>query len=418
MAIIRPRHGIKSLWDTYKNRIYAKGEILVESPESGVGTGHVNVKFGDGVTDYENLPYAIEAPISECIENSEKPLTSGAGYELLQIVNTNYLPLIGGTMGGEIHSCSILPKTKDTYGLGNMDKPYTNVMSKWFNIVKNGTQYASSGVATEGTTDVSGIGILTVGNATPSGTEGNAKGFVRLYGEGSAYTQLTSGNNGTVNNGLILPATGGTLALTSDLTSALANYLPKTGGAVAGKITSESFVTDSTKSIAPSNASYNTAQFVANADHNTDDTKRAGYGFHNVGKNGAFLYLDTDGTLKLISSSGTTHTLARLTDTVAVANKLSATGHSLLNHKYLLLGDSATSSYIRSGSRGNPDNYGITFGNPYGEVLYLEDDGSGTKTTALYPALDNKTSLGYASIDIKIFIRRPVFLLPQIETRK
>ena len=82
MGIIRPRHGIKSLWDTYKNRVYAQGEMLVESPESGVGTGHVNVKFGDGVTNYENLPYAIEAPISECVEGSEKPLTSGAGYNL------------------------------------------------------------------------------------------------------------------------------------------------------------------------------------------------------------------------------------------------------------------------------------------------------------------------------------------------
>lgn len=80
--IIRPRHGIKSLWNTYKSRIYKLGEMLVESPDSGVGSGHVNIKFGDGVTDYENLPYAVEAPISQVIEGSEKPFTSGGAYAL------------------------------------------------------------------------------------------------------------------------------------------------------------------------------------------------------------------------------------------------------------------------------------------------------------------------------------------------
>ena len=89
MAVIKPRRGIKSLWDTYKNRVYKEGEMLVESPESGVGTGAVNVKFGDGVTNYANLPYAIQAPISECVNGSDKPLTSGAGYNLKkQIDNT------------------------------------------------------------------------------------------------------------------------------------------------------------------------------------------------------------------------------------------------------------------------------------------------------------------------------------------
>lgn len=79
--IIRPRRGIKSLWDAYKDKIYKTGEMLVESPESGVGTGPVNVKFGDGMTPYYALPYAIEAPINQAIEGSTKPITSGAVYE-------------------------------------------------------------------------------------------------------------------------------------------------------------------------------------------------------------------------------------------------------------------------------------------------------------------------------------------------
>lgn len=88
--IIRPRRGIKSLWDAYKDKIYKTGEMLVESPESGVGTGPVNVKFGDGMTPYYALPYAIEAPINQAIEGSTKPITSGAVYEQNKNLNNNY----------------------------------------------------------------------------------------------------------------------------------------------------------------------------------------------------------------------------------------------------------------------------------------------------------------------------------------
>ena len=79
--IIRPRRGIKSLWDNFKGRIYKQGEMLVESPETGVGTGPVNIKFGDGVTDYEHLPYAVMAPVDEVVSGSKAPITSGAVAE-------------------------------------------------------------------------------------------------------------------------------------------------------------------------------------------------------------------------------------------------------------------------------------------------------------------------------------------------
>jgi hypothetical protein len=88
--IIRPRRGIKSLWDAYKNKVYKSGEMLVESPESGVGSGPVNVKFGDGITPYYLLPYAIEAPINQAIEGSTKPITSGAVYEQNKKLNNNF----------------------------------------------------------------------------------------------------------------------------------------------------------------------------------------------------------------------------------------------------------------------------------------------------------------------------------------
>lgn len=78
--IIRPRRGIKSLWQQYKSRIYKQGEMLVESPETGVGTGPVDVKFGDGVTDYEHLPYAVLAPIDGVKKGEQRPITSNGVF--------------------------------------------------------------------------------------------------------------------------------------------------------------------------------------------------------------------------------------------------------------------------------------------------------------------------------------------------
>lgn len=46
------------------------------------------------------------------------------------------------------------------------------------------------------------------------------------------------------------------------------------------------------------------AQFVAESQNKADSTSRAGYGFHNDGITGGFLYLDNDHRLKFIDSRG------------------------------------------------------------------------------------------------------------------
>ena len=52
---------------------------------------------------------------------------------------------------------------------------------------------------------------------------------------------------------------------------------------------------------------YFTGQFVSNAETQINPNARAGYGFHNHGNNGIFLYLDIDGTLKYIDVGGVIH---------------------------------------------------------------------------------------------------------------
>ena len=57
-AKIRPRRGTASQWRT-ANTVLAEGEIGIEVPDGGVGKGLVKIKFGDGVTAWNNLPYGV-----------------------------------------------------------------------------------------------------------------------------------------------------------------------------------------------------------------------------------------------------------------------------------------------------------------------------------------------------------------------
>lgn len=60
-ALIKPRRGKATDW-TNENPILAEGEIAVEAPNEGVGTGLSRIKIGDGVTAWNDLPYAVVLP--------------------------------------------------------------------------------------------------------------------------------------------------------------------------------------------------------------------------------------------------------------------------------------------------------------------------------------------------------------------
>lgn len=65
-AKIRPRRGTAIQWTT-ANPVLAEGEQGIEVPDTGVGTGAVKMKFGDGVTSWNDLPYAINT--SNIVDN-------------------------------------------------------------------------------------------------------------------------------------------------------------------------------------------------------------------------------------------------------------------------------------------------------------------------------------------------------------
>lgn len=69
-AKIRPRRGTATEWST-ANPILAEGEIGIEVPDDGVGTGLVRIKFGDGATAWDDLPYGVSPVNDSIVQNFE-----------------------------------------------------------------------------------------------------------------------------------------------------------------------------------------------------------------------------------------------------------------------------------------------------------------------------------------------------------
>lgn len=76
---IRPRRGTLYEWSTF-NPILYEGELAVEYPASGIGTGLCKFKLGDGVTKYTNLPYAFDGTAAGAINGGSVDL-----FNLIQI---------------------------------------------------------------------------------------------------------------------------------------------------------------------------------------------------------------------------------------------------------------------------------------------------------------------------------------------
>ncbi len=65
-AKIRPRRSTKSEWELI-NPILMEGEMGIEYPDSGIGTGLCKFKLGDGYKSWSELPFAFNAEAAEAI---------------------------------------------------------------------------------------------------------------------------------------------------------------------------------------------------------------------------------------------------------------------------------------------------------------------------------------------------------------
>lgn len=81
-----------------ENKLKA-GEMFFECPESGIGTGTGKIKMGDGVSDYEDLPYFLDKPdIDVSIAAIEFEESTSSAYDTLlnEIIAGNALATIIG----------------------------------------------------------------------------------------------------------------------------------------------------------------------------------------------------------------------------------------------------------------------------------------------------------------------------------
>lgn len=65
-AKLRPRRSTKAEWETV-NPILKEGEMGIEVPDTGVGTGLCKFKLGDGYNKWSDLPYSFDGTAASAI---------------------------------------------------------------------------------------------------------------------------------------------------------------------------------------------------------------------------------------------------------------------------------------------------------------------------------------------------------------
>lgn len=144
---------------------------------------------------------------------------TGARSSSGALANLGGVPLAGGEMTGALKLPKLSATNTSAY-IGSMTVPFQQVYTK--NVyIQDGTNdtvsYGDFRAQTTGTASVVGKAQLDVGNSTKTGTAGNARGVVRVYGTGAYYHQIQG--DATANRTLTLPNKNGTLATTDDVST-------------------------------------------------------------------------------------------------------------------------------------------------------------------------------------------------------
>ena len=105
--IFKPRRGKAStMLGTKASTVLAAGEMFIELPDTGVGTGICKMKMGDGVTAYSSLPYAMGGDIASTeITGSIVEDTSATAAAALANVTTGRT--LGAIVGSLRRACQL-----------------------------------------------------------------------------------------------------------------------------------------------------------------------------------------------------------------------------------------------------------------------------------------------------------------------
>ena len=129
--IFKPRRGKASTMNgTKSSTVLAAGEMFIELPDTGVGTGTCKMKMGDGVTAYGSLPYAMGGDIATTeITGGINDDTSSTATAALANVTTG--KTLGSIIGSLRRACSLnaeaIATLNDDYD--SIDKPGTTALN-------------------------------------------------------------------------------------------------------------------------------------------------------------------------------------------------------------------------------------------------------------------------------------------------
>ena len=234
--IFKPRRGKKStMAGTKKATVLSAGEMFIEVPDTGAGTGHSKMKIGDGSTQYSSLPYAMGDTENDKIAFSNdtsgnittalNKVTSGAALKTMiaalkqavSLANTSITQLNDeqesmkqsfqsgvDTLYNKCVSCGSTPSSKTPTAISNsIQSIYTNRYNAGVSATKKGTAVASDVLSGKTFTNSSSVGISgTMPNrgALNWSSSNTTKTVSAGYYSGGTLDSRPSYNNG-YNNG-------------------------------------------------------------------------------------------------------------------------------------------------------------------------------------------------------------------------
>ena len=144
--IFKPRRGKKStMAGTKKTTVLSAGEMFIEVPDTGAGTGHSKMKIGDGSTQYSSLPYAMGDTENDKIAFSNdtsstataalNKVTSGAALKTL---------IAGLKQAVSLTNTSITQLNDDISGISNNISSITSNISNINNSISKIKVYVGS----------------------------------------------------------------------------------------------------------------------------------------------------------------------------------------------------------------------------------------------------------------------------------
>lgn len=105
--IFKPRRGKAStMAGTKSSTVLAAGEMFIELPDTGVGTGVCKMKMGDGVTSYASLPYAMGGDIATT-EITGGIVEDGSSSATAALANVTTGKTLGQIIGSLRKACQL-----------------------------------------------------------------------------------------------------------------------------------------------------------------------------------------------------------------------------------------------------------------------------------------------------------------------